>query len=84
MIMLVQTKKSDIALLRTMGASKYLIIRIFMLTGSIIGIIGTFIGAILGIIVSINIEKSEILYQLFLDKNYFLLRYIFYLHYLQI
>ena len=56
MIMLVQTKKSDIALMRTMGASKHLIIRIFMLTGSIIGIIGTIIGAILGTIVSINIE----------------------------
>ena len=56
MIMLVQTKKSDIALMRTMGASKQLIIRIFMLTGSIIGVIGTIIGAILGVIVSINIE----------------------------
>ena len=56
MIMLVQTKKSDIALMRTMGASKIFIIRIFMLTGSIIGIIGTIIGAILGTIVSINIE----------------------------
>ena len=38
MIMLVQTKKSDIALMRTMGASKYVIIRIFVLTGSIIGL----------------------------------------------
>ncbi len=56
MIMLVQTKKSDIALMRTMGASKYFIIRIFILTGSIIGVIGTIIGAILGTIVSINIE----------------------------
>ena len=56
MIMLVQTKKSDIALMRTMGASKYLILRIFMLTGSIIGFLGTFIGAIIGIVVSINIE----------------------------
>ena len=55
--MLVQTKKSDIALMRTMGASKYQIIRIFFLTGSIIGILGTFIGAILGIIVSNNIEE---------------------------
>ncbi len=56
MIMLVQTKKSDIALMRTMGASKHFILRIFLLTGSIIGIIGTIIGAILGTIVSINIE----------------------------
>ena len=56
MIMLVQTKKSDIALMRTMGASKYVIIRIFVLTGSIIGMLGTFTGSILGIVISSNIE----------------------------
>jgi len=56
MIMLVQTKKSDIALMRTMGASKYVIIRIFVLTGSIIGLLGTFTGTILGIVLSSNIE----------------------------
>ena len=57
MIMLVQTKKSDIALMRTMGASKYFIIRIFLLTGSIIGFLGTFIGAIVGLFVSNNVEE---------------------------
>ena len=57
MIMLVQTKKSDIALMRTMGASKYVIIRIFVLTGSIIGLLGTFTGTILGIVISSNIES---------------------------
>ena len=57
MIMLVQTKKADIALMRTMGASQYLIIKVFMLTGSIIGFLGTFIGVLLGIFVSMNIEK---------------------------
>ena len=78
MIMLVQTKKSDIALMRTMGASKYQIIRIFFLTGSIIGILGTFIGAILGIIVSINIEEIRVFIttifeqELFSAKIYFL------------
>ena len=56
MIMLVQTKKSDIALMRTMGASKYVIIRIFVLTGSIIGFLGTFAGTILGVTISSNIE----------------------------
>ena len=56
MIMLVQTKKSDIALMKTMGASKYVIIRIFVLTGSIIGFLGTFIGTVLGIVISSNIE----------------------------
>ena len=57
MIMLVQTKKGDIALMRTMGASQYLIIKVFMLTGSIIGFLGTFVGVLLGIFVSMNIEK---------------------------
>ena len=78
MIMLVQTKKSDIALMRTMGASKNLIIRIFMLTGSIIGVTGTIIGAILGIIVSINIETIRYFistlfgHELFSPQIYFL------------
>ena len=71
MIMLVQTKKSDIALMRTMGASKFLIIRIFMLTGSIIGILGTIIGAILGIIVSINIETIRNFISTFFEKELF-------------
>ena len=57
MIMLVQTKKADIALMRTMGASQYLIIKVFMLTGSIIGFLGTFFGVLLGVFVSMNIEK---------------------------
>ena len=57
MIMLVQTKKADIALMRTMGASQYLIIKVFMLTGSIIGFSGTFVGVLLGVFVSMNIEK---------------------------
>ncbi|MDA0763540.1 MAG: lipoprotein-releasing ABC transporter permease subunit [Proteobacteria bacterium] len=56
MTMLVQTKKSDIALMRTMGASKYVIIRIFILTASIIGFLGTLFGAFLGIIIASNIE----------------------------
>jgi lipoprotein-releasing system permease protein len=40
-----------------MGASKYVIIRIFVLTGSIIGLLGTFTGTILGIVISSNIES---------------------------
>ena len=71
MIMLVQTKKSDIALMRTMGASKFLIIRIFTLTGSIIGILGTIIGAVLGIIVSINIESIRNFISNFLGQELF-------------
>ena len=57
MTMLVQTKKSDIALMRTMGASKYVIIRIFILTASIIGFLGTFLGVVLGVLFASNIES---------------------------
>ena len=78
MIMLVQSKKADIALLRTMGASKYLIMRIFLLTGSIIGIFGTLIGTILGVVFAYNIQEirnfiSQILgEELFSAEIYFL------------
>jgi len=78
MIMLVQTKKADIALMRTMGASKYLIMRIFLLTGSVIGFLGTFLGGIIGVIFSYNIQEirvflSQILGQeLFSPEIYFL------------
>jgi lipoprotein-releasing system permease protein len=71
MIMLVQTKKADIALMRTMGASQYLIIKIFMLTGSIIGVLGTCIGVILGIFVSLNIEKIRELITYILGQELF-------------
>ena len=71
MIMLVQTKKSDIALMRTMGASKFLILRIFILTGSIIGIFGTIIGAILGIIISMHIESIRNFISTFFGQELF-------------
>jgi ABC-type transport system, involved in lipoprotein release, permease component len=56
MIMLVNNKKSDIALLRTMGATKITVIKIFILVGSSIGFIGTFVGTLIGIYLSVNIE----------------------------
>ena len=78
MIMLVQTKKSDIALMRTMGASKYLIMRIFLLTGSIIGFLGTFVGSILGLVFASNIQEIRVFItnligeELFSPEIYFL------------
>ena len=71
MIMLVQTKKADIALMRTMGASQYLIIKVFMLTGSIIGFLGTFVGVLLGVFVSMNIEKIRQLITSIFDQELF-------------
>ncbi|MGE0257806.1 MAG: lipoprotein-releasing ABC transporter permease subunit [Alphaproteobacteria bacterium] len=56
MIMLVKDKGRDIAILRTMGASRGMILRIFMLSGASIGIVGTLAGFALGVIFTLNIE----------------------------
>jgi len=56
MIMLVKDKGRDIAILRTMGASKGTIMRIFFLSGASVGIIGTFSGVVMGLSFANNIE----------------------------
>lgn len=56
LIMLVKDKGRDIAILRTMGATRGAIMRIFLMTGAAIGVTGTVAGVILGIIVVLNVE----------------------------
>jgi len=56
LIMLVKDKGRDIAVLRTMGATKAMIMKIFMMDGAYIGIVGTLIGSVLGIVFCENIE----------------------------
>jgi len=56
MIMMVKDKGRDIAILRTMGASRAAILRIFMLSGASIGIVGTLAGLVIGILFTRNIE----------------------------
>ena len=57
MMMLVKDKGRDIAVLRTMGATKGAVMRVFLITGASIGIAGTFAGLILGIVFCKNIEE---------------------------
>ncbi len=57
LIMLVKDKASDIAILRTMGATSGAIMRIFFMTGAAIGTVGTIAGVFLGVIVCLNIES---------------------------
>jgi lipoprotein-releasing system permease protein len=57
LIMLVKDKGADIAILRTMGATRGTIMRIFFITGAAIGIVGTIAGIILGVLVCTNIES---------------------------
>ncbi len=57
MMMLVKDKGRDIAVLRTMGASKASVMRVFLITGASIGVVGTIAGLILGIVFCWNIES---------------------------
>src|SRR5207253_11435972 len=57
MIMMVKDKGRDIAILRTMGASRAMILRIFVLSGASIGVIGTIAGFVLGLVFCTNIES---------------------------
>lgn len=78
MIMLVKDKGQDIAIMRTMGASSLSMLKIFVLTGSSIGIVGTACGALLGIGFAMNIEEIRQFIEglsgaeLFSDEIYFL------------
>jgi len=56
LIMLVKDKGRDIAILRTMGATRGMIMRIFLLSGASVGVIGTLFGFVLGTAFSVNIE----------------------------
>lgn len=57
LIMLVKDKGPDIAILRTMGATRGHILRIFILTGASIGVVGTLVGSALGLLFALNIES---------------------------
>lgn len=56
LVMLVKDKGADIAVLRTMGATRGSIMRIFSMTGTAIGVMGTVIGVALGLVIAINAE----------------------------
>ena len=56
LIMLVKDKGPDIAILRTMGATRGSILRIFLITGAAIGVVGTLVGVGLGVLVCANVE----------------------------
>ena len=78
MIMLVKDKSADIAILRTMGATRGAVLRIFFLAGTSVGVIGTVTGFVLGIVFCANIEtirewlQSLTGTQLFSPEIYFL------------
>jgi lipoprotein-releasing system permease protein len=56
LVMLVKDKGHDIAILRTMGATRGAILRIFLMTGAAIGVVGTLAGFVLGVVICLNVE----------------------------
>jgi lipoprotein-releasing system permease protein len=80
MIMMVKDKGRDIAILRTMGASRGMILRIFILSGASIGIVGTLAGFGLGIVITQNLEairqfiQNALHMELFAAEIYFFTR----------
>ncbi|WP_122314440.1 lipoprotein-releasing ABC transporter permease subunit [Pseudomonas cichorii] len=57
LIMVVNDKGADIAILRTIGATPRQIMAIFMVQGTVIGIVGTLIGGVLGVIAALNVSS---------------------------
>lgn len=71
LIMLVKDKSADIAILRTMGASRGAIMRIFLITGTSIGIAGTLAGFVLGLLIAENVEAIRTTLNSLLHANLF-------------
>lgn len=57
LIMVVADKGADIAILRTLGATPRQIMQVFMVQGTLIGLVGTSIGAVLGVLAALNISE---------------------------
>lgn len=60
LIMLVKDKGRDIAILRTMGATRASVTRIFIGCGMTIGVLGTFIGLTLGLVLAVNVDNIRV------------------------
>jgi lipoprotein-releasing system permease protein len=71
LVMIVNEKKSEIALLRAFGASKGFIVSIFVLLGTIIGFIGTCVGVIFGLTVAINLSEIVLFIESIFGSNLF-------------
>ena len=78
LVMAVQDKQSDIAILRTLGASPRSIMGIFMVQGVVIGVFGTLLGVVTGVLTALNIEPIMTVLQA-LTGNQFLSPEVYYI-----
>ena len=71
LVMLVKDKNKDIAVLRTFGVSRKSMMKIFVLSGTSIGVIGAFFGTLLGVIVAVYIEPIRQFFQWLTGRDLF-------------
>ena len=71
LVMLVKDKNKDIAVLRTFGVSRMSMMKIFILSGTSIGVIGAFFGTIFGVLVAIYIEPIRQFFQWITGRDLF-------------
>ncbi len=81
LVMVVTDKKADIAILRTLGASPSTIMGIFMVQGSVIGVVGTVAGCILGVLSALNVSAlvsglEQLLGVQFLSSDVYFISYL--------
>jgi lipoprotein-releasing system permease protein len=70
LVMVVAEKGADIAILRTMGASRKTVMAIFMVQGVIAGLIGTLLGMVLGVLLALNITDLSLLLERFINDTF--------------
>ncbi|MBQ8255381.1 MAG: lipoprotein-releasing ABC transporter permease subunit [Alphaproteobacteria bacterium] len=71
LVMLVKDKNKDIAVLRTFGVSRKSMMKIFILSGTSIGVIGAFFGTILGVLIAIYVEPIRQFFQWITGRDLF-------------
>lgn len=81
LVMVVTDKKADIAILRTLGMTPRQIMMVFMVQGTVIGVVGTVIGGVLGVISALNITAwvaalEKLLGHQFLNSNVYFINYL--------
>ena len=71
MMILVSTKTKDIGILRVLGVSRFQLLKIFIINGLLIGLLGTISGLILGLLFCLNINEIKSFMELFSGTNLF-------------
>lgn len=81
LVMVVTDKKADIAILRTLGMTPRQIMLVFMVQGSVIGVVGTLIGGVLGVVSALNVTEwvawlEKLVGHKFLSSDVYFINYL--------